>query len=172
LTLDPAGSYERVDCNGDGDLDLWSANGRINFDLRQIIGQKRAIDVEIVNGNPTLETTLTGYNPANEIVPDTGVAATSGSVGAAETLNLRSEVQPLHFAELLLGDGCFIGMKLVPPDEPILEATLTPTATVTPSPTTTPTPSATPGCTPSPPSGWMLYTVVPFDTMFNLSNRT
>ena len=184
LTLDPAGTYERMDCNGDGEMDLRARNGRFQFDLRQIIGQKRAIDVEIVNLNPAQAMSLAGFNPANEVVTAVAGANSQTISDGGQILSLRSEVQPFHFAELLLEDGCFSGITLLPPDgspngEP---PTITPTFTPTPSLTFTPpsTPTATftptftpvPACVPSPPFGWLQYTVRASDTMFNLANRT
>ncbi|MEJ2749353.1 MAG: hypothetical protein P8183_15830, partial [Anaerolineae bacterium] len=68
LTLDPAGTYERTDCNGDGQMDIRAKNGRFQFDLRQIVGQKRAIDVDIVNLNPAQALSLAGFNPADDVV--------------------------------------------------------------------------------------------------------
>lgn len=183
VVLDPAGTYTREDCNGDGDLDLRVVNGRLQFDLRQIIGQKRAINVDIVNGDPGIDTILTGANPGREMIPD-AIDAASLDAGSAETLRLRSDLQPFHFADLTLGDGCFVGIQLLPPEGGSGEVAATPTVTQTASPTPTGTATATatpsttptftpfPACVPSPPYGWVLHTVTVNDTLFNLARRT
>lgn len=197
LRLDPRGDYARADCDGDGTADIWMRDGTILFRINPLQNRVRALDASVVNYAAPGSGALQAYNPAGYVAPRERAELTAG-LGAAETLSVRSERQPYHYAALSLQEGCFLSMKLsVPPVTPTRPPTATPSPTALPPtpapvatvpiptpirptlviPTVTQPPSATPSvtptpCLPAPPPGWLPYTVQRGDTLYGLSRQT
>lgn len=174
IRLDRRGRYERMDCNGDGRGDIWLENGRLALDLRQIRNRVRDVQVVVRNDGGVGTAVFTGFNPEGYVRPIAQMVAGQGS-GAIETLGLASQQEPFHFADLMMERGCFLGLDLTPTQN---GGGVVPTVTaVSPSPTPPPAqpiPPTRPAplCRLAPPSGWVLYTVQPGNTLFSLSGRT
>lgn len=191
LRLDADGTYALQDCNGDGLQDLRVQNGALQFTINPLQNRVRALDVDVVNYDTALEGRLVGFNPAGRDVGVLGTTFVTRSNGALETLRLQSRLEPFHYADLYLREGCFVGMRLsVPLDMPPTSTpTNVPTSTFTPWPTlpppsaatSTPTATAVSTATPTPtvtpcvvvvPPGWQQYRVQRGDTFYGLSRLT
>lgn len=118
LTLDPQGlfgnpTYGLADCNDDGIRDITMQAGRLHMDFRQLTSRVRALDVTVINRGQANSGSLQVLDPGEEEI--NRVQLTVGP-GEAEILSLRSEPgQPYHYAELAMGNGCFLGFSLTPP---------------------------------------------------------
>ncbi|MCA9980636.1 MAG: FecR domain-containing protein, partial [Anaerolineales bacterium] len=154
VTLQPGGTYRRLQCNGDGITDIYVENGTLSFDLRGVMGRVRAFDVTVQNYAEPGQNSLYGYNPAG-IDSANRIAETANRTDTKswEVLSLRSPEQPFHYAELNLTRGCFLGFSIVEPDAPpdaaVADIPLEPTSTVTPDPGDISPPPAPVGLTPN-----------------------
>ena len=156
VTLQPGGTYRRLQCNGDGITDIYVENGSILFDLRPVTARVRAFDVTVQNYAEPGQNSLRGYNPAG-VANDNLLVETANRQGQKswEVLSLRSPEEPFHFAELRLTQGCFLGLAMVAPDAPPQAAVAdipnpsTPTPTITAAPSDTTPPAAPTGLTPN-----------------------
>ncbi len=147
VTLQPGGTYRRLQCDGDGLTDIYVENGAILFDLRPVTARVRAFDVTVQNYAEAGQNSLRGYNPAG-VANDNLLAETVNRQGPKswEVLSLRSPEEPFHFAELRLTQGCFLGLAMVAPDAPPQAAV----ADIPHQPTPMPTITADPGDTTPP----------------------
>lgn len=117
VTLQPGGTYRRLQCDGDGLTDIYVENGTLLFDLRPVTARVRAFDVTVQNYVPAGQNSLRGYNPAGPL-PENMLGETRNQFGEKswEVLSLRSPAEPIHFAELRLEQGCFLGLAMPAPD--------------------------------------------------------
>jgi hypothetical protein len=119
VTLQPGGTYRRLQCNGDGITDIYVENGTLLFDFRPTTARVRAVDVTVQNYAEPGKNQLQGFNPAGIQQENLlGTVQNQESIRGWEVLSLRSEVEPFHFATLNITRGCFLGLALMPPDAP------------------------------------------------------
>lgn len=117
ITPDPQGlfgspEYWLEDCNADGIDDVAMRGGRLWMDLRAVPARVRALDVTVLNRSEPGDGALRGLDPARKPLSTDKLAVGPGQL---DVLSLRSEAgQPIHYGELGLVDGCFLGFSLTP----------------------------------------------------------
>ncbi len=115
LTLDQHGifgapGYTLEDCNGDGALDIAILNGVLRLDFGDVQARVQAIDVTVFNRGQPGYGSLQGLDLAkNEL----GRQRVEVGGGALQTLGLRTNHR-YHYAELVAGNACFLGVSLTP----------------------------------------------------------
>jgi len=112
LTLDPSGYfYDLQDCNGDGVRDVVIQAGKVEIDFRAVLARVRALDVTVINRDRPGSGSLRVLDPGRGEIASQPLNVGPGQV---QILSMRSD-QPYHYAELEMGDGCFLGLSLTPP---------------------------------------------------------
>ena len=134
LTLQAGGNYELLDCNTDGANDIRIINGGLEMDFRLVTQRVQALDITIYTPDAPTGSELTTRNPANEPLSTQALELETGKLAA---FGLRED-QPIHFADLYVGDGCFLGFSLTPPQPDGTPAQPRPTTSTTPAPVESP----------------------------------
>jgi len=108
-------TYAQTDCNQDGIPDIAMTDGRLSFDLREVGGRVRAVDMTVTSKEVVQADSLRVLNPARQPLGHnpTLLQRRNDSILSVRSLAERSE-EPYHYAELRLADGCFLGISLTP----------------------------------------------------------
>lgn len=154
LTLDPgletghpAAEVPLADCNGDGLLDIpVQDNETLQIDFRQTTARVRRLEVAVLNRAGPFSGWFRVFDPAFEKIP---FPFESLTVAEGEEQHFNPATGRIyHYARLRMADGCFLGLKLMPPGEAPSLTELAATAVLHPSSPPPPTPTATVSVTP------------------------
>lgn len=103
--------YERIDCNGDGILDIYVGRGEVRLDFRTLPNRVRGVDLTVMALDLAAGGSLSVENPGLETVNRQPFAIAPGT---GSLLSLWSE-EAVHYAVLAMTDGCLLGLTLQPP---------------------------------------------------------
>jgi hypothetical protein len=113
ISTDEVGNYELIDCNNDNKDDISIESGMLTFDFTNVLNRVQTLDITIINNSRPGSGKLLVFNPAFEIIDQQSVSV---GTGEGQVLVMRVK-EPIHYAQLAMVDGCFLGFSLTPPEE-------------------------------------------------------